>query len=91
MQAGAYQNATWVVGVAKAGPEEGVDQIGRSLHHRPDRRDRRAGRHRGDELVVARCDLDLAGYKEYHLQLRQAPRAAGLWPDRRAQGRGRAG
>ena len=30
MQAGAYQNGTWVVGVAKAGIEEGVDQIGGS-------------------------------------------------------------
>ena len=28
MQAGAYQNATWVVGVAKAGVEAGVHQIG---------------------------------------------------------------
>jgi predicted amidohydrolase len=30
MQAGAYANGTWVVGVAKAGVEEGVDQIGQS-------------------------------------------------------------
>ncbi|MBP6483936.1 MAG: N-carbamoyl-D-amino-acid hydrolase, partial [Rhodoferax sp.] len=30
MQAGAYQNGTWVVGVAKAGIEEGVDSIGGS-------------------------------------------------------------
>jgi predicted amidohydrolase len=28
MQAGAYQNGTWVVGVAKAGKEEGCDLIG---------------------------------------------------------------
>ena len=28
MQAGAYQNGTWVVGVAKAGVEDGVEQIG---------------------------------------------------------------
>src|SRR3546814_10251991 len=28
MQAGAYQNGTWVVGVAKAGDEEGVNQMG---------------------------------------------------------------
>jgi N-carbamoyl-D-amino-acid hydrolase len=31
MQAGAYQNGTWVVGVAKAGREEGCDLIGGSL------------------------------------------------------------
>ncbi|WP_306668686.1 nitrilase-related carbon-nitrogen hydrolase, partial [Klebsiella pneumoniae] len=30
VQAGAYQNGTFVVGVAKAGIEEGVDQIGGS-------------------------------------------------------------
>src|SRR5262245_55465682 len=30
MQAGAYQNATWVVGVAKCGREEGCDMIGQS-------------------------------------------------------------
>ena len=31
MQSGAYQNGTWVVGVAKAGNEEGVEQIGNSI------------------------------------------------------------
>ena len=30
MQSGAYQNGTWVVGVAKAGDEEGVPMIGGS-------------------------------------------------------------
>ena len=30
MQAGAYQNGCWVVGVAKAGVEEGVSQIGQT-------------------------------------------------------------
>ena len=31
MQSGAYQNGTWVVAVAKAGTEEGVEQIGNSI------------------------------------------------------------
>ena len=31
MQSGAYQNRTWVVGVAKAGNEEGVEQFGNSI------------------------------------------------------------
>ena len=31
MQAGAYQNGCWVVGVAKAGDEDGVRQIGNSM------------------------------------------------------------
>ena len=30
MQAGAYQNGTWVVGVAKGGVEEGVDSLAQS-------------------------------------------------------------
>ena len=30
MQSGAYQNGTWVVGVAKAGKEEGCEMIGGS-------------------------------------------------------------
>ncbi len=41
MQSGAYQNGTWVVGVAKAGSEEGVEQIGNSIIVAPSRRDRR--------------------------------------------------
>ena len=43
MQAGAYQNGTWVVGVAKGGVEEGVDSLAQSVHRRPERPDRRAG------------------------------------------------
>ena len=31
MQSGAYQNGTWVVGVAKGGVEEGVDSLAQSL------------------------------------------------------------
>ena len=30
MQAGAYQNGTWVVGVAKGGLEEGVESLAQS-------------------------------------------------------------
>jgi predicted amidohydrolase len=59
MQAGAYQNATWVVGVAKAGREEGVDQIGQSQIIAPSGQTVAMASTLGDELVVARCDLDL--------------------------------
>ena len=31
MQAGAYQNSTWVIGVAKAGCEDGNDLMGGSV------------------------------------------------------------
>ncbi len=59
MQAGAYQNATWVVGVAKAGMEAGVDQIGGSCIIAPTGEVVAQAVTEGDELVVARCDLDL--------------------------------
>jgi hypothetical protein len=59
MQSGAYQNGTWVVGVAKAGCEEGVDQIGNSIIVAPSGEIVAACSTTGDELALARCDLDL--------------------------------
>jgi N-carbamoyl-D-amino-acid hydrolase len=59
MQSGAYQNGTWVVGVAKAGNEEGVEQIGNSIIVAPSGEIVAACTTMGDELAVARCDLDL--------------------------------
>lgn len=64
MQAGAYQNGTWVVGVAKAGNEEGVEQIGNSIVVAPSGEIVAACTTTADELAIARCDLDLcASYK----------------------------
>ena len=59
MQAGAYQNGSWVVGVAKAGEEEGVLQIGNSIIVAPSGEIVAACSTVGDELAIARCDLDL--------------------------------
>ena len=59
MQSGAYQNGTWVVGVAKAGKEEGVDHIGQSCIIAPSGQIVAQCSTLGDELAVARCDLDL--------------------------------
>ena len=59
MQAGAYQNATWVVGVAKCGLEEGCEMIGGSCIIAPTGEIVAQAVTREDELVVARCDLDL--------------------------------
>ncbi len=65
MQAGAYQNATWVVGVAKCGSEEGCDMIGQSQIIAPSGETIAMTSTLGDELVTARCDLDLCrSYKE---------------------------
>ena len=64
MQAGAYQNASWVVGVAKCGVEEGCEMIGGSCIIAPTGEIVAQATTRGDELVIARCDLDLgASYK----------------------------
>ena len=59
MQSGAYQNGSWVVGVGKGGCEEGVDQIGNSIIVAPSGEIVVACTTVGDELAVARCDMDL--------------------------------
>src|SRR4029077_88181 len=59
MQAGAYQNGCWVVGVAKAGVEEGVSQIGATAIVSPDGEIVAQSKTRDEELVIHRCDLDL--------------------------------
>jgi predicted amidohydrolase len=59
LQAGAYQNSTWIICVAKCGVEDGNPLIGGSLIVDPDgmivaeaKTDDR------DELIVHDCDLD---------------------------------
>jgi len=59
MQAGAYQNATWVVGVAKAGFEEGFNMIGQTCIIAPSGEIVAQCATMGDELVVRKCDLDM--------------------------------
>lgn len=59
MQAGAYQNSMWVVGVAKAGIEEGVEQIGGSAIIAPSGEIVAQASSQGDELVIADIDLDM--------------------------------
>ena len=58
MQSGAYQNGTWVVGVAKGGVEEGVDSLGQTCIVAPSGQIVAQAFTTGDELLVARCDLD---------------------------------
>jgi predicted amidohydrolase len=62
MQAGAYQNGTWVVATAKAGREDGVDMMGGSCIIAPTGEIVAMGSTLADELVVARCDLELGSY-----------------------------
>lgn len=58
MQAGAYQNGCWVVGVAKAGNEEDCDLIGESSIIAPTGEVAVMATTLGDELITAECDLD---------------------------------
>ncbi|CAB4836152.1 unannotated protein [freshwater metagenome] len=58
MQAGAYQNGAWVVGVAKGGVEEGVDSLGQSMIVAPSGQIVAQTLTTDDEVIVARCDLD---------------------------------
>jgi predicted amidohydrolase len=58
VQAGAYQNSTFVVAVAKAGDEDGHPLIGGSLIVNPDGEILVEAKTEGDELLVAACDLD---------------------------------
>ena len=60
MQSGAYQNAMWVVGVAKAGIEEGCDLLGGSCIISPSGEIVAMAATKGDEVFTARCDLDLS-------------------------------
>lgn len=65
MQSGAYQNSTWVVGIAKAGMEEGVDMIAGSCIIAPNGEIVARAASADDEVIVARCDLDLGrSYRE---------------------------
>jgi N-carbamoyl-D-amino-acid hydrolase len=62
MQAGAYQNGTWVVGVAKAGCEGGVDMMGGSAIISPNGEIMAQSASLEDELILAVCDLDAGAY-----------------------------
>ncbi|MEK6260033.1 MAG: N-carbamoyl-D-amino-acid hydrolase [Planctomycetota bacterium] len=58
LQAGAYQNGMWVVAAAKAGAEEGVEQIGGSMLVTPSGEVVAESSTLSDELIVHQCDLD---------------------------------
>ena len=58
MQSGAYQNGTFVVGVAKGGVEEGVDSLADSSIIAPSGEILAMTATNGDEVVTAICDLD---------------------------------
>ncbi len=88
MQAGAYQNGTWVAGVAKAGIEEGVDSIGGSCLIAPSGEIVAACITKADEVAIARCDLDFCAiYKKttFNFDLHRQPAAYGLIVERKGE------
>jgi N-carbamoyl-D-amino-acid hydrolase len=58
VQAGAYQNSTWAVAVAKAGIEDGNPMLGCSMIVNPDGEIVAETQTEDDELIVYPCDLD---------------------------------
>ncbi|MEM6943135.1 MAG: nitrilase-related carbon-nitrogen hydrolase, partial [Pseudomonadota bacterium] len=62
MCSGAYQNACWVVGVAKAGDEDGHPLIAGSVIVDPDGFVVAKAAGEGDELIVHACDMDATGF-----------------------------
>ena len=58
LQSGAYQNATWVVAVAKAGVEDGHPLIGGSVIVDPEGNVVAQSATEDDELITHACDLD---------------------------------
>ncbi|MDS7595036.1 N-carbamoyl-D-amino-acid hydrolase [Agrobacterium tumefaciens] len=59
LQAGAYQNATWVAAAAKAGCEEGTNMIGLSMIVAPSGQIVAMASTTDDEIISAKCDLDM--------------------------------
>jgi len=89
MQAGAYQNGAWVIGVAKAGIEEGCELCGQSCIIAPTGEIIAQATSLGDELIVADCDLDLAQRiktRRWNFGLNRLPENYKLIVERRAEG-----
>jgi predicted amidohydrolase len=64
MQAGAYQNSTWVVGVAKAGYEEGSELLAGSCIVAPSGEIVAQATGKGDEVFIAKCDLEISRHNK---------------------------
>jgi N-carbamoyl-D-amino-acid hydrolase len=85
MQAGAYQNATWVVGTAKCGTEEGSSMGGQSVIVAPSGEIVAQAVTVEDEVITAKCDLDMGRiYKEtvFNFAAHRRPEAYSLITER---------
>ena len=90
MQSGAYQNGAYVVGVAKGGIEEGVDSLAQTVIIAPSGQIVAQAITTGDEVVVARLDLDYCDfYKKTVFDFARYRSPRGLPPDHGATETGR--
>ncbi|WP_309066128.1 N-carbamoyl-D-amino-acid hydrolase [Microbacterium sp.] len=86
MQAGAYQNGTFVIAAAKCGQEEGSTMLGQSVIVAPTGEIVAQATSMGDELITARIDLDIcADIKNYmfNFEMHRQPQHYGLIVERR--------
>ncbi len=89
MQAGAYQNGCWVVGVAKGGTEEGVESLAQTVVIAPSGQIVAQAVTTDDELIVADVDLDYTrNYKDtiFNFDRYRVPEAYRLISERRGVG-----
>jgi predicted amidohydrolase len=80
LRAGAYENSMFVVGIAKAGVEDGLELIGGSCIVNPQGEVIARATTIGDELVAARLDLDqmVPARKRWNFFGRRHPEHYGL-------------
>ena len=91
LQAGAYQNSTWVVATAKCGVEDGHPLFGGSSIVNPDGEIVAEAQTEDDELVVADCDLDATVFgKQTIFDFAKPPAHRALRPHHRPDRRGAA-
>ncbi|MBI4637854.1 MAG: N-carbamoyl-D-amino-acid hydrolase [Candidatus Rokubacteria bacterium] len=85
MRAGAYENSLFVIGVAKAGVEDGMELIGGSSVITPLGEVIARAATTGDELVTARIDLDqmIPTRKRWNFFGRRHPEHYGIITERR--------
>ena len=83
LQAGAYQNSTWVVAVAKCGVEDGHHCMAGTVIVNPDGEIVAETTTEDDELLVHDCDLDATAVRQgNHVRFRPPPAHRALRPDR---------
>ncbi len=85
VQAGAYQNATWAVAVAKAGIEDGYEMMGGTCIVSPQGEIVALAHTTDDELIVAEADLDLCNFGKstvFNFAAHRRPEHYGLITDR---------